>query len=1628
MAAGRAEAERRQLTDPNAREHDLGGGDPGEDSPPSNPGPVGADDATLPVLEQQSIVSQLENTLHVAPRLVLPSAEENESRPRERAGAATEPPSLPDAGKRYRIIGEIARGGIGSIYRAEDRDLGRAIAIKVLLEHHRGDAEATRRFVEEAQINGQLQHPGVVPLHEMGLLADNVPYFTMKLVKGRTLAALLGDREGPSRERQRFLGIFEQVSQTLAYAHARGVIHRDLKPSNIMVGAFGEVQVIDWGLAKVLAEGGVADERKAQKTHTQLSVIETIRSHAGGTQSLAGTVLGTPSYMPPEQAHGDVDDLDQRADVFGLGAILCEILTGKPPYTGKTARDVLQKASVAALDDAFARLESCGADGELVHLAKRCLAVEPRDRPRDAGVVAREVADYLSTADQRARAAQVEAAAARVQESQERKRRLLTTALASVVLGAFLVGLGAHFWTERQHQKRIDGTVAAANRAYQETVDLRARAGAARDGRVETWRLAADAAARAVERAGEAALQDPSDPSVTDLRGRAEELRAAILSSLDGARHAAAIAAENRRMRSVLDELRMEQAHDPEPRPLIERYRQAFASYRADRAEFPDDTERLGIEELEPAEVAGRMRRSGIAHALARALDHWAEATRRAGESRPPTRERLLQLAVDVDPHPLRRRIRRVVALDDPAARIEGLRELAFEVERDIVVAARDAGSAFAPLTLELLAASLRDAGDAARAESIHYAAHRLHPDDFWTHHALALILDERDRPAPGLQHVLAMVTTREDSAHAWKDVALAYRKFDDRDAAAGALRQAIRRLPDDPEAHRLLGEVLSTTEDLDGAVDAFREAARLRPLDARAHLRLGRALERRGSDVEAAAAYRKAVDIDPTLTDARARLGEVLLGQGDHDSAVGAFTAVIALEPDRAEAHHGLGRALAAKGLLGEAIAAQKRAIAVDPLLTRAHLELGVLLERAGDLDGAVAAVEKAVGRVRVPDLAPTSSGEAIDRKPALDDAACEKALAILQKSPAPGRPLILARLQMRLGRFRDAESTLRDALERDPRIPGDVVVARRTLGLALRGLGRLEEAITEIDRALEVDAGAATLNARGLVLFEMANHAAAVTHFRRALELDPTHVAARYNMARCHLEQESLDQAITELHAAVDGHRDELRAVHELTLALMRRDRTWEALGACRWALERDPHNPVLLRGVARILLGMGRAGDAIPVLRRAAEDAAPDPVAHAALAEALLERGDEESGDIEGAVQASRKALELDSRTGAAILTLFEALWRQGKHEEATEVLPSSVRSLPSVQSALERSSREGDGEDSFLSSRRLAQLVQAPVTLHPRQGSTVTSAEVVLEVSPFLHSSAFETHRATHWQVRAEGQDYVLDPTLNVLSRNHRNRLTLARGHLLPRTTYYWRAAHVHSGGGRTAFSEESSFTTGDFPLAPVELDLSEHLNVDGVLDPDDAVNDSLQVHTTLLLLVDGFQDQRGLPASRRVGVHLLADYSERNALRLSPNDRDAVRIPIPRGRYACMRYLVTGLGGNSRLPATVEYADGSRDEHAVHCEDFTTDPSERPYASYPGAELEELWTPVWNEMRRYSGRALAGRPDGALFEVVLPLDEEKEAVALVLDPARGEFSRARASFNLFAITGMAVRTP
>src|SRR5258705_7340370 len=277
--------------------------------------------------------------------------------------------------QRYEASVEVARGGMGSIVRARDRDLQRDVAMKRLLG--RGP-HGVARFLEEAQVTGQLQHPGVVPVHDLGIDDEGRVFFTMRLVEGRDLREVIDlvHAQATGWSLARALEVLLKVCDTMAFAHARGVVHRDLKPANVRVGDYGEVYVMDWGLA--LVRGGATASRVPADTAE--SAVKEERLAESPLLTREGDVLGTPSYMAPEQAEGRTREVGPQADVYALGAMLYHLLAGRPPYT---ARDEVP-SSDAVLDRVRrgppepVHAEHPGAPAELVSICEKAMA-------RDAG-------------------------------------------------------------------------------------------------------------------------------------------------------------------------------------------------------------------------------------------------------------------------------------------------------------------------------------------------------------------------------------------------------------------------------------------------------------------------------------------------------------------------------------------------------------------------------------------------------------------------------------------------------------------------------------------------------------------------------------------------------------------------------------------------------------------------------------------------------------------------------------------------------------------------------------------------------------------------------------------------------------------------------------------------------------------------------------------------------------------------------------------------------------------------------------------------------------------------------------------------------------------------------------------
>jgi serine/threonine protein kinase len=370
--------------------------------------PSFAEDATVP----PSSPSFNEDAT-VPPRPSAPAETVLQPEAERNGDVADEAPSEAlEAAAHYQVEGEIARGGMGAIMRAVDQDIRREVAVKFLLNN--ADDKLKARFVEEAQITGQLEHPNIVPIHQLGVHQDGRCFFSMKMVKGQSLAEILKDKKS-KYTLGRLLNIFVSICNAMAYAHSREVIHRDLKPANIMVGDFGEVYVMDWGLAKVLGKddppvppvpsthikrnksarestqpASPADSKAGDKISTDRQSVDEL------TQ--AGAIMGTPTYMPPEQAQ--CKDVDQRADIYSLGAILYEIMTLTPPVgRGGDMLAILMRVVEGQIAPPAARAPARPPPGwvppELSAIALKALATKRKDRYQSVEKLKQDIELFL---------------------------------------------------------------------------------------------------------------------------------------------------------------------------------------------------------------------------------------------------------------------------------------------------------------------------------------------------------------------------------------------------------------------------------------------------------------------------------------------------------------------------------------------------------------------------------------------------------------------------------------------------------------------------------------------------------------------------------------------------------------------------------------------------------------------------------------------------------------------------------------------------------------------------------------------------------------------------------------------------------------------------------------------------------------------------------------------------------------------------------------------------------------------------------------------------------------------------------------------------------------------------------
>ena len=404
---------------------------------------------------------------------------------------------------RYEVMEELGRGGVGKVLLALDESLmGREVAMKLLLPlggERDADVSPRDRFLEEARVTALLQHPNIVPIYEMGTSPGGELYYTMPVVRGQTFKDEIRRAHTLRRAgevsldewalgRMRLLSAFQGICHAISYAHSRGVVHRDIKPHNVMLGDFGEAIVLDWGLAKIIdleatpsAEGNRASDSQSDRDLRER--LQKLKDRSA-SQTLEGSIAGTPAYMPPEQAEGRIGEVDTRSDIYSLGAVLYEILTGVPPVEGETAYETLFK--VIAGNFPGPRERGIEVDAEIAAICEKAMSLEKRDRYPTVASFSREIALYLEGARERrrrreeaarlAKAGNLSAREHREHHAEEQRLRMEARSMERSIKGSDPIEAKKPLWELQERaqaaSRAVHSAMASAERSFHGALEL----------------------------------------------------------------------------------------------------------------------------------------------------------------------------------------------------------------------------------------------------------------------------------------------------------------------------------------------------------------------------------------------------------------------------------------------------------------------------------------------------------------------------------------------------------------------------------------------------------------------------------------------------------------------------------------------------------------------------------------------------------------------------------------------------------------------------------------------------------------------------------------------------------------------------------------------------------------------------------------------------------------------------------------------------------------------------------------------------------------------------------------------------------------------------------------------------
>jgi serine/threonine-protein kinase len=778
----------------------------------------------------------------------------------QQAAAAPALPQIPG----YEIEGVLGRGGMGIVYRAHHLRLNRPVALKMILAGPFAAPAERERFVREAEAVAGLRHPNIVQVYDAGEF-DGRPYFTMEMVDGGQLAQRIAGAPQPARDAA---ALVAAVAEAVHAAHRSGIVHRDLKPTNILLTRDGTPKVMDFGLARRFDDGDDGGDI------TQMT--------------LTGAPLGTPCYMAPEQARGEKHIVGPPADVYALGAILYELLTGRPPFRAETASATLQQV-VSDIAISPARLNP-RVPRDLETICLKCLHKEPARRFDSAQALADDLHRFERGEPIKARPLRWPARTVRWARRRPTAAALSVTLPLAVLLALALAG--RWWWDARQR---------AAN-ALAVIDDLR-----------ETARLADLSSwdgARAVLNRVEGRLAQGSAP---DLRRRADQVAAEL---------ELGIRLENIRMHGA---------------SLVPEHSGQAGADREYETAFHDA--QLANGQADPDEVAARIRASGVRRSIVAALDDWA-----ASAKTPARQAWCLEVArradtdADTDADAWRDRVHDPKLWQDKAA----LAELAAAApvkgqSRSLLVAMgrmlEHHGGDAAPLYQRVLAehpddfwAHLRLGNHLVRREPNEAIGHfraalAVRPDALVAGNNLAIALRAAGRLDEAIAAYERTLRIHPRYAPTHNNLGLALRDKGRLDEAQASFERAIAINPRLVHAHLNLGNLLRRKGESAKAIECYREAARVSPEIGAPHYSIGLIMQDHGRIEDAIENYQKAVQIEPSLFQARCNLGRLLTDEGRLDEAIHHLEAAVTTAPGDSLSHKHLARALQLKGLSDKAL-----------------------------------------------------------------------------------------------------------------------------------------------------------------------------------------------------------------------------------------------------------------------------------------------------------------------------------------------------------------------------------------------------------------------------------------------------------------------------------------------------------------------------------------------------------------------------------------------------------------------------------------------------------------------------------------------------------------------------------